>query len=390
MKLFKKNKDGITLIALVLSIILILILAGVSISSLIGQNGILNRTTEAVKKTNEAAVDEKIKMIIANYNIEKTFNSNLTFKEFCEKNENNLEGLKIIDENSSKDIQFIAEIDNRLFIMKNNGSYVLTKGKNLVRNGFGENGNTNFEIFDLKNNAFTMTRDSDYQGPITSDFIEVDTNKKYYESINSRSNNSEATYYEGIIEYDIDKNYIEPCHYLYTENTLTYLSKDLKDGDSEIYLNSLEGFNTKDIREEIDSGLIFWNYKDSTGYEYPELTYSRNVFFDLFNSENDFDLTENKIILKTPWNHGNIEKGVKVSQCLSWATYNYGLMSGDTLTNEYKHHENYIEGVNEKNERSMTKFRPATKYIKILMLINYNQIPNVTTDIKNVIFAEMD
>ena len=171
MKLFKKNKDGITLIALVLSIILILILAGVSISSLIGQNGILNRTIEAVKKTNEAALDEKIKMIIANYNIEKTFNSNLTFKKFCEKNENNLEGLKIIDENSSKDIQFIAEIDNRLFIMKNNGSYVLTKGKNLVRNGFGENGNTNFEIFDLKNNAFTMTKDSDYQGPITSDFI---------------------------------------------------------------------------------------------------------------------------------------------------------------------------------------------------------------------------
>lgn len=61
-------------------------------------------------------------MIIASYNIEKTFNSNLTFKEFCEKNENNLEGFKIIDENSSKDIQFIAEIDNRLLIMKNDGS----------------------------------------------------------------------------------------------------------------------------------------------------------------------------------------------------------------------------------------------------------------------------
>ena len=90
-----KNKEkGVTLIALVLSVILILILAGISISMLTGQNGILNRTVEAVKKTNEQAEVEKIKMAVANYNIEKTMNSSLTFKGFCENN--GLEDIKII------------------------------------------------------------------------------------------------------------------------------------------------------------------------------------------------------------------------------------------------------------------------------------------------------
>ena len=45
----KKNK-GITLIALVITIIILLILAGISISMLTGQNGILNRTQEAKVK----------------------------------------------------------------------------------------------------------------------------------------------------------------------------------------------------------------------------------------------------------------------------------------------------------------------------------------------------
>ena len=50
---FKKNK-GITLIALVVTIIVLLILAGISITMLTGQNGILNRAGEA-KTTNGVA-----------------------------------------------------------------------------------------------------------------------------------------------------------------------------------------------------------------------------------------------------------------------------------------------------------------------------------------------
>ena len=49
----RKNR-GITLIALVVTIIVLLILAGISISMLTGQNGILNRASEAKEKTETA------------------------------------------------------------------------------------------------------------------------------------------------------------------------------------------------------------------------------------------------------------------------------------------------------------------------------------------------
>ena len=57
----KKNK-GITLIALVVTIIVLLILAGISISMLTGQNGILNRTQEAKEKTQVANEKEAVNM----------------------------------------------------------------------------------------------------------------------------------------------------------------------------------------------------------------------------------------------------------------------------------------------------------------------------------------
>ncbi len=53
----KKNK-GITLIALVLTIIVLLILAGVSIMTLAGDNGLLTRTANAKEKTKRAELQE--------------------------------------------------------------------------------------------------------------------------------------------------------------------------------------------------------------------------------------------------------------------------------------------------------------------------------------------
>ena len=56
------NNNGITLIALVVTIIVLLILAGVSINMLTGQNGILNRAAEAKEKTETASKDEQRKL----------------------------------------------------------------------------------------------------------------------------------------------------------------------------------------------------------------------------------------------------------------------------------------------------------------------------------------
>ena len=60
-----KQKQGITLIALVVTIIVLLILAGISIAMLTGQNGILNRATEAKNANGTAQLDEQVKLAVA-------------------------------------------------------------------------------------------------------------------------------------------------------------------------------------------------------------------------------------------------------------------------------------------------------------------------------------
>ena len=55
-----KNQKGITLIALVITIIVLLILAGVAIAMLSGENGILNKASESAKDTAISSAKETI------------------------------------------------------------------------------------------------------------------------------------------------------------------------------------------------------------------------------------------------------------------------------------------------------------------------------------------
>ena len=63
LKVKEKNK-GITLIALVITVIVLLILAAVTINALSGDNGILKRASEAKKGTNQSTVEEITKLSI--------------------------------------------------------------------------------------------------------------------------------------------------------------------------------------------------------------------------------------------------------------------------------------------------------------------------------------
>ena len=57
-----ENERGITLIALVITIIVLLILAGVSIAMLTGPNGLLTQADEARTETDVAGAREKIQL----------------------------------------------------------------------------------------------------------------------------------------------------------------------------------------------------------------------------------------------------------------------------------------------------------------------------------------
>lgn len=60
-----RNQKGITLIALVITIIVLLILAGVSIAMLTGNNGILTKANNATEATGQAEAEEAVKLALA-------------------------------------------------------------------------------------------------------------------------------------------------------------------------------------------------------------------------------------------------------------------------------------------------------------------------------------
>lgn len=86
-KLKEKNQEkGITLIALVITIIVLLILAGVTIATLTGDNGILTKASEAREKTENAVAEEAVKMeVLGSFDNTGNYNKNLA-KTNLEKN----------------------------------------------------------------------------------------------------------------------------------------------------------------------------------------------------------------------------------------------------------------------------------------------------------------
>ena len=85
-KELRREQTGITLIALVITIIVLLILAGVSIATLTGNNGILTQANQAKENNNSAAAKEKVE-VEALGSIDKSgkFNES-TFEENVTKN----------------------------------------------------------------------------------------------------------------------------------------------------------------------------------------------------------------------------------------------------------------------------------------------------------------
>ena len=116
-----KQNNGLTLIALVITIIVLLILAGVSLALTIGNNGILSRATTVESTYNQSEVLEELKTLtaekyLAAYNetlgkdLETKYNTDILLRDFFDTEKH------IIDYNNSKDENgyryYLINIDN--------------------------------------------------------------------------------------------------------------------------------------------------------------------------------------------------------------------------------------------------------------------------------------
>ena len=80
-----KKDRGITLIALVITIIVLLILAGVTISTLTGDNGLLQKAGETKQTVNEAEIEERVKLAYQDYYLGQKTGTRDTFQQALDK-----------------------------------------------------------------------------------------------------------------------------------------------------------------------------------------------------------------------------------------------------------------------------------------------------------------
>ena len=265
------------------------------------------------------------------------------------------------------------------------------RGENLVVNGdlsYGDN--TNFPTLTYSDGSFSA------KGNVTvvsQKHIPIDPNKTYEIGVEMKTSNPEATYTAGFIEYDADKKTIEPSSVMFINNTLTELVQDLNNGDTTIYLKDMKEWwsTASGTYASYNRGIAFWNYKDSTGYEYPELTYTRNYKTDIYTNEN-IDKTNNTLTLSSPWNGGSYKAGTKVSQPAIGDFRNYSILKNTTITTEwtlYKSPKNITGTITGGvNNTTLYSFRPGTKYVTIYLSLDNNKV-DTTTNIKNIYFREV-
>lgn len=76
-----KKEKGITLIALIITVIVMLILAGVAVNLSIGDNGIFKKTQEASEISKKASIKEELELKIADLEFEKLKQGQILTKE---------------------------------------------------------------------------------------------------------------------------------------------------------------------------------------------------------------------------------------------------------------------------------------------------------------------
>ncbi len=72
----KTKENAITLVALVITIVILLILAGIAISNLLGEHGLINQAKLGKEKYAISAAKEKLELEITNLQVEQQAKEN--------------------------------------------------------------------------------------------------------------------------------------------------------------------------------------------------------------------------------------------------------------------------------------------------------------------------
>ena len=167
-ELLKNDKKGITLIALVITIIVLLILAGVTIVTLTGDNGLLKKASNAVESNFYGELEEQVRLAALEAEMNKYLDdpTNSTLKE---KLKNDLEnkygaGNVTVEGTSKLSISVKSGNNTGLVILSEDGNTKLVKTGPWVQDGnFIENKDTKQKV-EIGDKIYYNSGVAEYEG----------------------------------------------------------------------------------------------------------------------------------------------------------------------------------------------------------------------------------
>lgn len=273
----------------------------------------------------------------------------------------------------------------------------ISKGANLVVNGSARMSSSNYNF-----SSFSYIPTICYGGSAgsfgfngttsTDEFISCDFNKTILFSADVKNlvaQSSNCVHRIYVAEFDIDKNAIAAQHVMFGIGTLTSLTQDLNPGDTVVHLADLSSPNWQ-ASNAYQRGFIFWNYKNSYGYEYPPETYSRNQYIGANSAElyanANVNVSAGTITLDNPWSGPSIPAGTKVSRRQSGNTYPYPAYIDNAQDTDWHHIEGVMSGITDPGTSGRgNKFSQGVAFIKVGMYPSYNPNTDPVTNKRSAV-----
>lgn len=168
-----KNNKGITLIALVVTIIVLLILAGVAIAMLRGDNGILNRASEAKYDNVIGSVNEQVKL--SHMSLRTAITSNMVGQEgYIATNATNFQKLvdSVVSELNAKTKTEAAKGEDKTTGATSQEGYIVYQ---YLNHGDDKTDGEGFILITYSDNALRSSLTKDVEGALTNNKISLNS-----------------------------------------------------------------------------------------------------------------------------------------------------------------------------------------------------------------------
>ena len=205
--------------------------------------------------------------------------------------------------------------------------------------------------------------------------IPVDRNGSYIVRMTASSDKATTQHQAGFISYDLDQSAINQHHYFQAaDGTETTLAQPLRPGDTQMVL--ADGSKWYEGNSAASRNFIWFDYRDKSGRTHGE-NYSRNL---RTNAWDQNGINGNVATLSSPWpsTSATLPAGTRVRNTVG-AAYQYNVLANGTLGSSPVERTGLISGLNSPTSNSSTKFRPATEFIRPVIVASSSGTDAATT-----------